>query len=275
MMALTEKDSARGCAPLNHRVAFSRVVLFASIGGNVPAFASAAEGFTVTASGTWWHPWIGGTISITRGGQPGSATTIDVSKDLGLGGADSGAGELVLGYDRHRFSFGYQPLGFDGDATVRRPFVFHGTTYATGERVHSHLDLDLWTPAYEYALIERPFASLSAGPGAVVWSFDASLSGSGPGGALAEQRNFTHILPTLGAEAAEPLRAVMLYQRLAIGVVGSDRYEVDAQGGGAVRAGEHVGVEVGYRWLKFRFHESTNVGDLSFAGPAVTLAVHF
>ena len=241
----------------------------------MPTLGSAAEGFGLTASGTWWHPWVRGKIAITRGGEPGSATATDVADDLGLGGANEGNGELVLTYARHRFGVSYQPLGFDGDETVRRSFVFHGATYPTGERVHSHLDLASWVPRYEYTLIDDSRVRLSAGPRAVVWSFDASVGGTGPGGRLSEHRSFTHVLPALGGEAMEPLGAWFLYEKLAFGLLGSDRYEVDAGGGGGLRAGEHVELELGYRWLKFRFHETTNTGDLTFAGPVAALTLRF
>jgi hypothetical protein len=56
-------------------------------------------------------------------------------------------------------------------------------------------------------------------------------------------------------------------------LLASDRYVADFEAGvGYALLGGRAEVDVGYRWLRFDFHETTNVGALTESGLLVSLS---
>lgn len=236
--------------------------------------ARAADGLGVAAGGAWWYPAIGGHVAVTRGGRPGSASRVDVKRDLGLGRSSAAEGDITATLGPHAIGLAYDAIGFDGRATTARGFVFHGTAYPAGERTDSSIDLDRWVARYDFLWIDAAALALRAGPRAWIWSFDSSVRATG-GGPIAEHRRFTHVLPGLGAGADQTFGAAFLEERLGAGLLGSDRYEIDAEGGAGVALGAHAEIAAGYRWSRLRFHETTNTGDLTMSGPALRIGLRF
>jgi hypothetical protein len=83
------------------------------------------------------------------------------------------------------------------------------------------------------------------------------------------------VLPVLHATADATLGWVHLGARAAGGLLASDRYAIDLEATAGVRLGRAVTLDVGYRWMKFVFHETTNEADMTFQGPLVALTVVF
>jgi hypothetical protein len=240
-----------------------------------PAAPAFYPDISIVAHVTYWRPSPGGSIEITRGGGSGSGSRIDLSDGLDLGTADTPEGGVDVIWRTHRFSLAYEPLEYSGRTTLARPLIFHGATYPAGERVASDVALDFWIPRYDYEFVHLADVDFRAGLQLYVWQFDAHLTGSGSSGAIDQHRAFTHVMPAFtmaGGWGRGPWR---LDAGFAGGVIGSDRYSLDLEGGLAWRPLHLFDLEIGYHWLKFRFHETTNVGDITSQGPFVGASFYF
>jgi len=227
----------------------------------------------LTLGGSYWHAFPSGTVKITEGGRAGSGNTIDVGNDLDLGAADLGEGSIDAGLGNHHFGLSYEPLGFDGVTTTRRALQFHGAEIAPDTRLQSDIALRFVIPRYEYEFLTGPSAELRAGLLAYVWTFDARLRGDGPGGLVDERRRFTHALPAVTLSGALPVAGWEIGAGSAVGVIGSDRYAVDLTPEVRKTLWKRWSFTLGYRWLKFAFHETTNRADLTLQGPFVSVAL--
>lgn len=229
------------------------------------------------AFGRYWHPAIEGEVLITRGGEPGSGSRVDVQDDLDL--CDGSAWEVgvSVGYGRHRVFLSYEWVSFCGDSTLDRPIVYRGTTYPAGEHVETDLDLTFWKLGYDYAFVGDPRASaglvVRGGVAGWLWDYDGRLRGTDSD--LDESRSFSHVLPvaTLAAEGAFGVFHVA--GRASGGLVASDRYVVDLEASVGVTLWKTLSLDVGYRWMNFSFHETTNEADLTLYGPFAGISIAF
>ena len=224
----------------------------------------------------YWRPSLSGNMTITAGGQPGSGSRVDFSDDLDLGTVNAFEGGISVLLGRHELGARYDPSSFHGDATLDRTIVFHGTTYPTGERASSDVSLDFAIPEYSYRLWSLDGADLQAGIRGYIWTFDAELRGSGSGGGLDENRSFTHALPAGFFTLANSWGSWGISGTAAGGLIASDRYVADFEAGiGYSLFQNHVELDLGYRWLRTEFHETTNLGALTESGLLVSVLARF
>jgi len=230
---------------------------------------AAEGGFSAALDGRYTAAWPSGSIEITQGGRAGSASKIDLSRDLDLGVGQTGGGGGRLGFGPHGLAFFYEPLFFDGDTVLGRDVTFHGSTYAAGTRVSSHVGFDLWRVGYDYALATAPTESLSVGLRLLVWDFDARLRG----GTIDQQRSFSSALPQAVVSGSVELGRVRLAADFAGGLIASDRYSFEIGAGPRWQPLSWLEVGVGYRVFRLEFHQTTNRGDLTAHGPFVGVSI--
>jgi hypothetical protein len=151
--------------------------------------------------------------------------------------------------------------------------VFHGATYPAGSHVDSDVDLSFYKLGYSYRVLGTSAWSLRPGLSGYVWTFDGHLTGEGAG--LNQRRSFTHVLPifTLAADAQAGLWRAGV--EVDAGGTASDEYDVDVEGRVGVRLWGRASVDLGYRHVNFRFHETTNEASLAIDGPFVGLSLNF
>ena len=213
---------------------------------------------------------------ITIGGEPGTATTIDFEDDLDLDAGDLPLVGFDVGYGRHRLRFAYEPLSFSGRTTLDRDVIWHGATYPAGERVDSEMSVTLYRAGWDYRLLGREGASaLRAGVQAEAWTFEGRLEGKTSG--LDERRQFTHFFPLLtvtGETRSGPWRFAA---SAAGGGLATDRWHLDLEATVGLRSNGRptLGLDVGWRWTRFQFHETTNEADMTFQGPFVAATLDF
>ena len=237
------------------------------------ASSRADSAVRLTLGAAYWRPLPSGTTTITQGGQAGSGGRIDMADDLNLGAANVAEVSIDGELGRHRFGASYEPLSFDGETTTSRTLRFHGVTIPAQTRLRSDVGLRLVMPRYDYALLDGSAAELRAGLLATIWTFDAQLRGAKPAGGIDESRHFTHVLPAVTLSGGLPLAGWQLAARSAFGVLASDRYLVDLAPELRRRLWDRCSLAVGYRWLEFVFHETTNRGHLTFQGPYVSASL--
>ena len=269
------------------------VVLFGMATGEKPvAWGAEAPSSDISASSTkaepepfslsilpifrYWRPSIGGDMTITAGGLRGSGSLVDFSRDLDLGTANAFEGGVSLMLGPHELGVRYDPNSFHGDTTLDRTIVYHGATYPLGARVSSDVSIDFVIPEYGYRLWHLAAADLQAGIRGYIWTFDSEIRGSGLGGELDESRSFTHALPAGFFAIADSWRSWRISGTAAGGLIASDRYVADFEAALGYRLfGDRAELDVGYRWLRTEFHETTNLGALVESGLLVSVSARF
>jgi hypothetical protein len=264
-IAIGETSIARGTEPL-----------FGDVSTPPPRVQAQPSSLEILPIFRYWRPSLSGNMTITAGGRPGSGGRVDFSRDLDLGTANAFEGGLSLLLESHELGVRYDPSSFHGDATLDRTIVYHGATYPAGERVSSDVSLDFVIPEYSYRFWNLDGADLRAGIRGYIWTFGSELKGSGPGGVLDESRSFTHALPAGFFTLADSWRSWRIWGTAAGGLIASDRYVADFEAGVGYRLFEdHAELDVGYRWLRTEFHETTNLGALTESGLLVSVLARF
>lgn len=226
------------------------------------------------AFGSYGRPSVSGTMLITRGGEPGSGSEIDVDDTLGLDDGDVfEVGVAWAPFARHRVFVAYERFSFDAEEVLPESVIFRDVMFDAGDRVASSLELDIVKAGYEALLAGSPSSSLRAGIAGWVWRYQGSLENlDGPED---QSRSFTHVLPVAHVAADAAFGVLHLTARASGGWIGTDRYVIDLSGGVGVRLWDRLSLDLGWRWTRFVFDETTNEGDLVFSGPYVGLTVDF
>lgn len=221
---------------------------------------------------TYGRPSVCGTMLITRGGRPGSGSEIDVDDTLGLDDGDVfEVGVAWSPWARHRVSLAYERFAFDAAQVLPESVVFRDVMFDAGDRVASSVELDVVKAGYEALLTASPTAEVRGGLAAWVWRYQGSLENlDGPED---QSRSFTHVLPVAHLAADATFGALHLTGRVGGGWIGEHRYAIDLAGGVGVRLWDRLTLDVGWRWTRFVFDETTNEGDLVFSGPYVGLGL--
>lgn len=223
----------------------------------------------------WARGWLvtpSGDTLITLGGEPGTGTTIDLEDDLDTeDGSGVAVGIAWRFWGRHRVFVEYEALSFEGKNRLPQDEVFHGKDYPSGERVQSDLDLRMWKGGWDYGLFACEGAEVRAGVSAWWWTFEQRLQGLDSG--LNESRDFSHVLPVANVSAEGTWQWLHGFARASYGIVGADRWALDLAVGGGVRLLDHFTIDLGWRWFRFVFDETTNEGDLTFTGPFLEVGI--
>ncbi len=242
-----------------------------------PVCEPACSPWSFGAFGRYWHPAITGEILITLGGEPGSGSRVDTQDDLDLDAADAFEVGLSVGYRRHRAFLSYEWIPFSGSSILDRPIVYHGVTYPKGEHVESDVELTFWKLGYDYAFVGDPQAksglTMRGGLAAWLWDYDGRLQGTDSG--IDESRTFSHVLPVATIAAEGAFGVFHVAGRASGGLLASDRYVVDLEASVGVTLWKTLSLDVGYRWMNFAFHETTNEADLTLYGPFAGISLAF
>lgn len=217
---------------------------------------------------------IEGNVEITQGGVPGSASRIDVDDDLGLERAVPLELGVELEYGAWRVQANRLPLGWQGSEVLRRDVLFHGRTFAAGDRIESELDLETWWGRVDAALIRDERFELRAGAGVWWWQFDLELRDLDTG--VVDARAFSRLLPaaTLAAQL-ELADGWVLRGDGAYAAIDAGRRLVDASVLLDWRVAERLHAAAGWRRLRLWLDEDTNDGLLDLSGPLLTLTLRF
>jgi hypothetical protein len=220
------------------------------------------------------HPFVGGTMFITSGGTPGTATDIDLRGDLGLDAGDEPLAGLDIAFGNHRFRLSYESLSFTGRSTLDDAVTFHGMTFPAGTNIKGTLDLTFFSAGYDYRIVHSPCWDLRVGGAAFLWNFDAKVADTGSG--IGTSRAFTHALPELTCDSEIGLgRSWYLSARAAGGLLATDRFMVDVEASIGVTIWKRANLELGYRAWKLQFHETTNEASIWAHGPFLQLSFRF
>jgi hypothetical protein len=226
---------------------------------------------TVTPRGRVWHAVPAGDyLHITLGGEPNTATDVETDDDLDLEAALAWEAGVEVTFRRHRLRVSHESIRSEGENFLEDAFVFHGDVYPAGFTVDSSVELTFWKFGWDLRLAGSPRSEVRAGLSGWIWTFDASVDG-GPAGK--SSRAFTHVLPLLTLDAETRLGPLVVGGSVAGGAVDDDRFAIDAEARAGLRLGNRVQADLGWRFLRFAFHETTNVGDLVFHGPFARLSI--
>jgi hypothetical protein len=234
----------------------------------------AADELTGSVHAEYWRPNVAGEVSITKGSKAGTATPISLRRDLGLDHDDTPVLGADLDLGRNRLSFEYLDLSLHGSTTTPDGFVFHAQSYPAGDPITSDLKVPTLRVNWSYALWKEGASAWRAGLGGRFWKFDLQVAD--PVAGLNERRDFNHFYPLAVTDLALDLTHGF-FARLAGNVAALSTsqavYEADAALGW--NAEKHFGAELGWRFLRYDFNESTNDGDFNLSGPYIALRFLF
>jgi hypothetical protein len=220
----------------------------------------------------WYAMPAGDFLFITLGGEPNTATNVETDDHLDLEGTFAWEAGLDVHWRRHRVRLSYEQIHAEGENLLDEAIVYHGDVYPAGTNVTSDVDLDFIKAGWDFRLTGTHGNEVRAGLAGWVWTFDGTVSGGFSG---ESSRGFTHVYPLATVDAATRFGAFTLGATLQGGLLDDDRFVIDAEGRIGLRIANRVQAELGYRWMRFAFHATTNVGDLTFHGPFVQVSIDF
>jgi hypothetical protein len=93
---------------------------------------------------------------------------------------------------------------------------------------------------------------------------------------LSETRRFNGFYPLVASDLSLDLTRG-LFLRLGGDVAAISTSQAIYEAGGALgwNAGKHFGAELGWRFLRYDFNQSTNDGDFNLSGPYIALRFRF
>lgn len=239
---------------------------------------AASPGFPAwSAWGSYAPVAVSGSMLITRGGVPGSGSEADLDDTLGI---DTGfvyevglAWAPFRDFARHRVFVAYERFAAEETRVLPSSVVFRDVLFPANHRVASKVEFDFLKAGYEALLHDDGRASLRAGVGGWLWRFQGTmqdLDGTGD-----QSRSFRHVLPV--AHVAGEVRTGPWHAGASLsgGWIGDRRWTLGLSGAVGGTVWSRLRVEVGYRWTRFVFDETTNEGDVVFHGPFLGASLEF
>lgn len=177
----------------------------------------------------------------------------------------------------HKFRFGYVPIRYDAEATVRRRIEFEGRVFNVGIPASTEIKWDLWRFGYEW-----DFVSMERGYFGVVGELkynklDASIDSPALSQTAATEQNAP--VPTVGVAGRGYVHPMVAISGEFTGLkIDSSDFEAkffDFDINGSVTFGRYIGVQGGYRAVTVDYFIDEDTGDFQFMGPYIGAVVRF
>ena len=151
------------------------------------ADSSDPENYKFKFNAHWW-------IARPSGSIRGDNGPIDIQKDIHFGDYNTFYGQLEWKPRRkHHIVCLIAPNQSSSDHVLSREIVFHGQTFFVNEKVHAETQSFLFSPGYEYDILNRPRGHLGIDFLVNLFDWRASLSTEGgvvlPGGTVTTARS--------------------------------------------------------------------------------------
>jgi len=224
-----------------------------------------------------WYVRPGGSVTITQGSRPGSATKADIDSDIALGAEFAPVLEARWEFlPRHAVGVRFALLDLSGTETVDEDFIYHGSLFAAGRTVRAEMDMLLVEVDYQYTFHRTETLSMTVHLGAEIWGFSGRLSTADAQPPIDTQRSFDSGFWLAGLEVGwEPIPKLELRGSAVGGVEGSHQNFFNVEARALYRPLPWLALSAGYRYQALRFHQSTNESDLFFHGPEVGVELRF
>jgi len=248
-----------------------------AIGVQEPAPEAADKDFGLKADVLGWFVSPSGSVTITRGSRPGTATPVEIDRDIDLGSEFApmleGRWEFL---DSHAVAVRGSLLDLSGTRVAEQDFVYHGELFSAGRTVHAEMDFATLEFDYQYSFVRTPWLRLTGHLGAEYWAFSARLRTADALPPLDTQRSFGSAFWLAGLDADwSPSPLVDLRLFVAGGTERADQYFFNLDARVVFRPWDALGLSAGYRFQAVHFRKSTNRSDLDFQGPEVGLELRF
>jgi hypothetical protein len=212
-----------------------------------------------------WNPTP--TIQISSESLGIIGTEIDGVTDLGFDKRIFQDFKVVLRPSKKfKFRFGYTPVKYEGDTTLKRTIVFNGQRYTVGLPVVSSLEWKSWRFGLEYDFISRPLGFF----GFIVEGRYTDLNAQLTAPIINE---FTHVkvpIPTIGAigrvNIAENLAVTGELTGLKLTIQDDTGKYIDFDLNAMYLFTRNIGVQGGYRALNLDYAVELDSGDLKLKG---------
>lgn len=170
--------------------------------------AHCKESFRLTSWGkflvgyNWGYVGLTGSIRIPAGGQPGSATRVQVKEYLGISAAET-VSIFMIGeiFERHLITFDYEMFKPTAVQRIDHDFKFHNKTYEKGAMVETKLDFNWLRAAYTIRFLKWPTFSIGQALGVHHIRHGLTMNAeTAEVGLLSNTRRLDGAYPTLGLE---------------------------------------------------------------------------
>ena len=237
---------------------------------NIGESPATGETYHVEFRALYW--WAAPSIVFTVQSVDVPGSDIDGVEDLGFKTERPPNFHLVVRpAKKHKFSFGYLPIKYTGDAILEREIIFNGESYPVGIPVQSMLEFRSRRIDYEYDFLYRSRWSVGFVVGADFAEVSASIDAPLVHGSIVEQTP----TPLLGgAVRVYPLKNVSVTAKivgfkLPESIDRERRYSlriVDIDIYGTVNFTDNLGAQVGYRSFDVTFRVKEDSGDFLARG---------
>ncbi len=225
-----------------------------------------------TIGARWFPAIVDGSVEITQGGVPGTASRVALDDDLDLEHEFRGIAEVELVDGPLRLRLGHLPLRFEGSTLLDQAIVFHGRTFAAGTDLESEFELTTWHASVDTALIEQDGVEVRLGGGFWTWEFDLELHDRTLG--VTDSREFSRLLPAVTASSWADLGGGFgVRLEGAFAALDEGRRLVDVAGEFDYAFDDRFRAVAGWRWLRYWLNEDTNKGLIDVMGPTVGITL--
>lgn len=203
-------------------------------------------------------------------------TNIDFVQEFGI--EKKGFPEIRFTVGRsHKFRFGYIPIKYEADATIRRTITFRDQTFVVGVPASTLIKEDIWRFGYEWDFVSREKGYVGVIGDLKYVKLDASIDSPALARTAATEQKAP--VPTIGLGGrGYPHPMVSIGGEWTGLKVKRDDFEAslgDWDINGAVTFGGHVGVQAGYRAFTIDFTIDDDIGDIKVKGPYIGAVVRF
>jgi hypothetical protein len=248
-----------------------------AIGGQEPAPEPADKDLGLKFDVLGWFASPSGSVTITRGSRPGTATPVEIDRDIDLGSEFAPMLEARWEFlESHAVAVRGSLLDLSGTHVTEQDFVYHGELFSAGRTVHAEMDFATVEFDYQCSFLKTGSLRLTGHLGAEYWAFSARLRTADDLPPLDTQRSFASAFWLVGLDSDwSPDPLVDLQMFVAGGTERANQYFFNLDARVVFRPWNTLNFSAGYRYQAVHFRQSTNRSDLNFQGPEVGLELRF
>jgi hypothetical protein len=239
-------------------------------------FAMPVGAFEIGGRALYWLSSFETDIKVDDSGVTGD--NLNLKDTLGVEDEYFPSFELFVGHGRHHLNVAYTPIEFSGSTLLTQKITFNGQTFATGSKVDTNLQLNMFDLEYRYAFLdtENILAGFSLSLIGQIKYIDGEAKINAPASNTGSDFTFRVPLPMLGLGAHIGILHDLLEARVKVtGIAYSSNYLYEALADLSYTPFPFLDIHAGYKTIRLKIDHSDLLLDSEFAGPFVGLTVKF
>ncbi|MDX8391893.1 MAG: hypothetical protein R8K53_04915 [Mariprofundaceae bacterium] len=210
-----------------------------------------------------------GSFGAAAGGL--AATPISVDSTVKFSRSNRETVEIALQTGDFRAALNYFPLNFGGDGTLTSSLAFNGQTFSAGDKVHAHLEADVFDASLTYFLLNMDDipTRIQFGMEVAVKTIHIASTLQNRTTGLTQSISTTLPIPTLGARGRVAFSDMLGLTGRAgyLGYAGNHFLDTEVQLEFSPLPG--MGIYAGYRLIDLKLDSSGVLLDSAISGPFI------